>query len=106
MEDVRFGKIFEDLARPIIFKKKQNNAANSPKTQDILPRSIKSIFHLLVWLIKMIVWLDRAMLTKIKKSQDKARLNLALFFHTLPIVILVKLESNWKKRDRQRNRYV
>ena len=46
--------------RPIIFKKGKKIAANSHKTQDILPRSIKSIFQLIVWLIKIIlVWQDR-----------------------------------------------
>ena len=63
MEDVCFGKIqkkhlarfFQSLQdfsrtyeRPIIFKKGQKNAVSSHKTQDILPRFIKSIFQLLV----------------------------------------------------------
>ncbi len=46
---------YDTYERPVIFKKGHKNAVSSHKTQDILPRSIKSIFQLLVWLIKIFI---------------------------------------------------
>ena len=54
-------EIFQGLIQdPSFLRKGQKNAANSHKTQDILPRSIKSIYQSLLWLIKIIIaWQDR-----------------------------------------------